>query len=434
MNDFKAVPENVNQKVYRLNSARYSSLSHLPVLVERPFSPPGQNYAWEFESIPQPGISSVIRKPEGGFSSKKLYQCGDVWYLKEYFDIHGAPFRFEYGPRIQAPKNISTVALRAWAHEDYADGDPVMQEYAGVNSVKSPDEIRDEKTPMTEEQKTEKRKINRAHAKQEIRMLCNLNKLHYMYTLTFAPVLHENVKDLRFILPLEKQKDRHEIEVAWNKRRSVLSRYCKKQGYEFKYVKVLEQHTGKKAEDDSCKIGTYHIHLATDKPIDKHVLQKLWGFGVVWVDDFNKKRKKGERSQDDPGRDRAVCDPGVYMSKYMEKDFDDADLHGFRAYSPSTNLQRPRPLRDEEIIREEIECAGAELHTVFDAEYQAEYTIYRHGEQPRPVKLTIRSRIFNFRVQGQASAGSLHAGAAGRPSSSFSSSAVASSSSSSPGA
>lgn len=417
MNDYREDQKRVKSKIYRLNPGRVLGASPVPVLLESPLSPPGQEFSWFTPSYQVP-ISAVLSRREGGFSSKRLYQCGDVWYYDEFFDEKRVPFRFEYGPRPEAPKSFDVNSLGAWLRGDLQDGTVILTDSVknvvefAENSVNNPDEFT-ERTPFTDEQKQAKTKINRANAKKTLRMTVNLNALHYMYTLTFAPRLHENVPGLRFILPLEEQKSRLAVEKAWDKRRGVLARWCKKQGYEFRYVKVLEKHLGNKAEEVTEKVGTYHIHLATDKPIDKDVLQRLWGFGVVWVDDFNKPRRKGQRSKGDPGRDREVCDPGIYMSKYMEKDFDDADLHGFRAYSPSQNLKHPRPLRDEEVVKKEIEMSGAEEFTVFDKEFTIEYAIFRKGQEPHRVKLIKRHRIFNFRVPPKHHEG-LHPDMAGR--------------------
>ena len=421
MNNHKPVQKNV-KKEYQLDSQKvYFPPEPVPHYIENPFTRGGLDVEWEIPPKTQrfrPTVSDV------GYSSKKLFCCGDVWYLKEYFDAAGETFPFRYGPlekremRSELVEEIKRIdMLNVTAAPEYLDGDPILEELTEISRNETLQESPEtpEKREWTEEEKQEKRKINRAHAKQNLRMLCNLNTLHYMYTLTFAPELHENVKGLRFILPLEKQHDRHEIEKAWNKRRSAISRWYKKHDREFRYVKVLEKHLGNNAEEESCKVGTYHIHLATDKPIDKHILQKLWGYGVVWIDDFSKGRSSGTRSKQDPGRDKAVIDPGVYMSKYMEKDFDDAALHGYKAYSPSHSLKRPKPIRDESEIAELLQQSHAESHTVYDTTFEAKYKLYRQGEAPEQVTLMIRSRIFNFRSGAQKVARTcpIHAGGVG---------------------
>lgn len=340
-------------------------------------SPPG-----EFPTSANP--STIYLSKEWGYSSKKLTPCGDVWYLEEYFDTDGRPVKFLHGSRKARDKNSRLFsALKLWAEQD-CKGD-----FPDIPDCKKP-----EKVPYTDEQKCKKGKINRGHSKRNMRQYVNRNKLTFMGTLTFALRLHKNVPGLRMILPEEKQRDRKEVERVWHNRLGVIRKHLRSMGIDFKFVKVLEKHDSEKTS--SRKRGTYHIHFATDRWVDEFLLQRLWGYGTADMEDFNRPRPKGTRGKNDPGRG-VVVDPGMYMSKYMEKDFDDAELHGYqKAFSRSQNLKKPVPERDESVINGMLQKKQAESHVVFDKTCDVEYML---GDKPIHIKK--RLRIMNFRPSAE---------------------------------
>ena len=136
---------------------------------------------------------------------------------------------------------------------------------------------------MTQKDEENKEERNRQrlkrlrNQKKTVRRYVNLNHLFFMYTFTFAISLNDNVIGLSKILPLESQRHRTEIERIWNSRLSIIRKALGNSGTPFRFLKVLEPHNSEKSTCE--KRGAFHIHLATDRWIDKGGLQKLWKYG-----------------------------------------------------------------------------------------------------------------------------------------------------------
>ena len=399
MDKNSTVPKKVKSKEYTLRDL--PPYGAIPEFVENPFAPPGHRVSVEY-SLPERSVSSVLRQsPECGYFSQKLVCCNDVWYHEEYLDEYDNPLSFWYGSRKKEENEEFQEKLKAMQMLDVWAVSP-----DGEDSENIPENSDCEKpdiTPMTEEEKRQKRKFNRNRTKWKFRMLINLNKMHHMYSLSFSYRTNKEiiarggkpVPGLREILPLEQQRDRNTVMKAVAKGIRRLRQHFKG---DFPYIVVLEKHTGQRAEiaADPNKIGTYHIHIATSKYLDARVLQKLWGFGTARTDNFNKKRKSGSRGTNDPGRDM-IYDPGLYMSKYMEKDMDDAELHGKRAYSPSQGLVQPKPIRDDAEIAQLLKEAEGRSVVVYDEMTDCEFSLRRKGQEPEQVHFKKRTRILNFR-------------------------------------
>lgn len=358
-----------------------------------------------------PDVVSRQRFSETGCSSEKLFRCGEIWERYTFYDKKMNRKRFAHGFS-QSDDDIKNAGMQAFNEYRVRR---FLEEFTG----EEPEEPeKQEKRHMTEEEKKHERQRRKRKQKKAVQRYVNLNRLHYMYTFTFALEENEGVKGLRFILLEENQRDRGEVEKVWNKRLTCIRRALKRQGREFKFVKVLEKHNGKKT--DPRKRGTYHIHLATDKPIDKEELQTLWGYGVVWVDNFNKSKKRVNGKAVNVEREGAVNDPGRYMSKYMDKDFDDAEKHGYRrAYSPSQNLKVPQPDRDEEMNQAMIDTprlgfqeeeldpllwkricqlVNAEKVKTFEKTYPIKFVTRDKTGEEKIVKMFVKYECFNFRL------------------------------------
>jgi hypothetical protein len=287
-------------------------------------------------------------------SSQKLYPCGDIWELYNFFDEQGNPLTFQSGyalptsnPLEEVVEDMVEEAIQKEMTKELIDYD--------VEEIPEPDKEEDpQRTPMTEEEKRAERERYIRKVKKTIRRLVNLNRLYYMFTLSFALELNENVNGLRFILPEDDQRDREKVLDVWNSRLTDIRRWLKqKHGREFKFVMVLELHDSE--ETDPRKRGTYHVHLATDKDLDKHELQQHWGYGVVWIDDFRKTKVWNEKLKKHVNIDADFLkDPGRYMAKYLEKEIDNPKFLNKHAYSSSRrNLKRPEKavIRDEKSIQ-----------------------------------------------------------------------------------
>lgn len=194
--------------------------------------------------------------------------------------------------------------------------------------------IRQNNTPLDkDEEKAKALAKNSAirsakRAEKQVRRLVNTNKLQYMWTLTFAPPSPENEKVYR-CMPLDLQKEPNAIKSVWR------MLYLDMQEFypDMKWLVVYELHDSQKTSD--LKRGTWHIHFATNVFLDYEVVNNLWGWGRIQVDDFSKP-KKGSR-------DTAVRNPGAYMSKYIGKNFTKENKH-VKRYSRSRNMQVPKKI------------------------------------------------------------------------------------------
>lgn len=343
-------PPGIPVKEYVLREPGVLLQEPTPQYLENPFAPPGHEIDVVWKSpLPVPYAQQFN---EGGSSSEKLFRCGLVWRRYVFYDEEMNRKRFQYGYTLgKHPEHPQEEDIDAW-YERYK----MAQFVKGLDlAVPEQDDTEEDepKNPsrtLTPEEVEQERQRDRERRKRKqkaaVQNYVNKNYLMYMYTFTFALERNDRVKGLRFVLSEEEQRDREHVEKAWNTRLTYMRRKLRERGIDFRFVKVLEKHESD--HTDPRKRGTYHIHLATDREIDKHVLQQWWGYGVVWVDNFNKSKQRRHGKTVNVQREGAVKDPGWYMAKYIDKDFDDAEAHGKRAYSPSQNLRKPIPDRDEE--------------------------------------------------------------------------------------
>jgi hypothetical protein len=430
------------QKVYVLHPSRVETpvfekeFYQEDMTVECPLNPIGQELrsveltrlklnlvGYEPTDPTQQACRDLLANTAVNSSSEVLYPCGDIWEHYRFTDENGVPYRSRYGYTIDKPDietYVSSVAEQAIQAEIDALFDRLEEE--------NPCEEGKERTPMTSEEKQREREKYLRRIKKTVRRLINANRLTFMYTLTFALELNENVNGLRFILPEALQRDRHEVFQVWNTRLTYIRRKLKEcSDREFKFVLVPEIHDSEKT--DPRKVGTYHLHLATDKPLNKDELQKHWGYGVVWIDDFSKEKTYNTTTGKHETRERDFLnDPGRYMAKYLEKEMENEDEE-FGAwkqhkYSSSRNLKRPEKLK----IRDEkaIDAALNDPKTVFDFEgvpkvqaakvkalndinqvktfentYQIEFRKWEGDKEKgemKTVKLNVQYTCYNFRV------------------------------------
>lgn len=187
------------------------------------------------------------------------------------------------------------------------------------------------------------KKRSAARARRTVRRLCNANGLFFMHTLTFA-VSHIQYfqGEKPFVLvPVEETKERDKVIVYWKEFARKLRRQLRGKGEEFRYIAVIERHTGKRASDVTIKKDTFHIHFVTDRLIHKRKLQKMWKHGLCNHSDWTKGRKKTDLAENDtlPPPDN----PGAYLSKYIGKDAEETE--SFRkSYWASRNLDKPLKL------------------------------------------------------------------------------------------
>lgn len=346
--------------------------------------------------------------------SQKFYVCGDIWEHYEFFDEQGRPLSFKAGYTL--PKETKAIEEIVEDAIEQAERQELENEIQAC--LDKLDEI--EKTPMTEDEKRAERERYIRKVKKTIRRLINGNRLYYMYTLTFALEENKNVNGLRFILPEDDQRDREQVLDVWNTRLTDIRRWLtQKYHRDFKFVLVLERHDSENT--DPRKRGTYHLHLATDKPLDKHELQQHWGYGVVWVDDFKKTKIWDKTLQKYVNVDTGfINDPGRYMADYLEKEIDNPEFLNKHAYSSSRgNLRRPKQncIRDDESITRILENPslafqrGEIPESVYQKilrlknieEVETYDTLKANNGKPYEVdtpigKVYVRYRVFNFRL------------------------------------
>lgn len=198
-----------------------------------------------------------------------------------------------------------------------------------------------------------------ARSRRQIRRLCNCNNLFFMHTLTFAV---NHIKYFRgerpFILvPIEVQKDREMVVAFWKAFARKLRKKEEDKGREFRYIAVIEKHTGKRSKDTTIKQGCYHIHFVSDRLFHKRQLQHMWRHGLCNHSDWTQGRKKHDLDDTDtlPPPDN----PGAYLSKYVGKDAEQAE-GGKKRYWASRNLRKPIPIRGSDALR--VAGYGVEIY------------------------------------------------------------------------
>ncbi len=106
------------------------------------------------------------------------------------------------------------------------------------------------------------------------------------------------------------------------------------------------------------KRGAEHFHSVYFNLhwFDKDELAKIWEHGFIKIRNIEQ-----------------VRNIGLYMTKYMSKDFIDPRLEGHKRYFPSRNLFRPIVIRDEVLaskIEEKLNNIKPEFSKEIDTDYQ----------------------------------------------------------------
>lgn len=159
----------------------------------------------------------------------------------------------------------------------------------------------------------EDKKVNRnkvlTRARHNVRQLANANPdCNKFLTLTFA----ENLTDI-------------------DEANYLFKKFMGRLKYAFPSLKLKYI-----AVSEFQKRGAVHYHLLCNLPyIDVKKLNEIWGNGYIKlnkIDDVN--------------------NVGAYITKYMQKDFDDPRLIGKKCYMTSRNLNKPTKLNNDKTIDE----------------------------------------------------------------------------------
>jgi len=226
----------------------------------------------------------------------------------------------------------------------------------GKTAGSEPNEKDEEET-----KKTKTRSVFRsvARAEKTIRRLVNENRLKYMWTLTLAPPSKTN--DKRWVtLASDAQRDIVLVKSLW------MDFYRRMPPGEWKWLVVFELHDSKKTSEK--KSGTWHVHFCTDSRIEWATVVRLWPYGIGRFDDFSRP-KKGKR-------DTEVRNPGAYMSKYIGKNFTEANKH-VKRYSRSRNMKIPEKISLETYLER---YGDREKKVVFEnsVEHEREGLLYKN--------------------------------------------------------
>jgi hypothetical protein len=339
----------ITQTTYHISSMRCSRLSHkmwgkrrekARLEIESPLMPEGQESPSSLrylrgEEIP---LIQSVKIPKATY--KKMYRLGDWAELREYYFENGSPAYFSYD--YQSP--LSNLDI------DEENGEAVIGEEKAHLRLRE----------ISPEEKERNRERSRRRAKNNVRMLCQKNRLNMMWTLTFAPppeseaeAEHHRSFGVWRHLNNDAQRDRGEVLAAWNLALTSIRKKMKERKIPFRWVKVLEKHDSE--ESSPGKRGTYHIHIATDLRFPKRELQEMWGFGEIYFTDFLKNDWQNYRKDENSPIIR-TRDASGYMTKYLSKDFEEAERLGERSWSKSQNMKVPTPERDLGVIQHRIEC------------------------------------------------------------------------------
>lgn len=181
-----------------------------------------------------------------------------------------------------------------------------------------------------------------------MRQVTNTNSLYVLHTLTFAvkhPKYFKGEKHFE-IIPTDEQADREKVLAYWRQFARRMRDYEWSKGRIFRYLTVIEKHTGKRAGGDkTIKNDTYHIHFLSDRIYGKRLLQSKWRHGFCHYADWGIGRKSQDL-QDDydaPPPDN----PGAYASKYIGKDMSE-EYPGRKRYWASRNLSKPERISPDD--------------------------------------------------------------------------------------
>lgn len=120
--------------------------------------------------------------------------------------------------------------------------------------------------------------------------------------------------------------------------------------------------------------GAWHYHCIIDRPfIDHALVMKLWGEGVVWVEQAEQ-----------------VDNWGAYCSKYFTKAIENPALEGRKRYLRSGKLEQPEVLRGERAWQVAMAMRQAQKpvrEKVYSSDYHgvityAQYNLARQKRQP----------------------------------------------------
>lgn len=324
------------------------------------------------------------------------------------------PYDFTRPPRLEDAVDEAITQF----HDEYWQD--VLFDDLRTEEQEDAEKLNGRANTASEEEQAENRLRRLKRAVKRVERYVNANRLFMMWTFTFAPEMTEKMKFLKRILPVDDQMNRDTVMKKMNTFLTKLRKKCQSLDIELKYVLVPEKHDSE--ETDDLKRGTYHIHMVTNLEYFKHDdMQKLWGYGSVWYDDFRKEKKQIDGRVYNVERPDAVGNPGAYVAKYVTKNFDDAESWGKRSFTPSQNLIKPEDCRErnEQTIKEALKHPANSFYEDYKAgnipkaQYQRicdlrdidEVKIFEQSypfefEKPngKVVKGTKRVQVFNFKA------------------------------------
>jgi len=160
---------------------------------------------------------------------------------------------------------------------------------------------------------------NNARARSKFRRYCKRNRLRKMWVLTYET----QTLDRKQI-----QEDMNGFMQRWREFRG---------GEAFPYTYVLELHKSREG---------YHVHVAVPLGfMDKHVLQKMWGHGLVWFEDRTAPKGTSARKQSEI--------LSSYLAKYLDKSFmDEGREFGEHRYEVAQGFDPTQVRREFASIKE----------------------------------------------------------------------------------
>lgn len=310
----------------------------------------------EAQKTPQQQFQALIHPK---FSHQKAWVTGDVFEVHSIYDemLNPMPFMYDFSLGKTSDEMIqeavSHVALQSWVDEMIEKNPSIVSE---ILDIQTP-----EPEPVSLEQQAVNRKKSLARAKHDAQLIIRKYRFYMMWTFTFAlePETEEDKKThkdmgIYHYLSQEEQQNRKTVGKAWNNFMTQLRKYCNEHDIPLQWLKVLERHDSDDTSEE--KRNTFHVHLATNLSyFNKKDLQKMWGYGEIEYSDYSKKQvttSDGRKKNVDLG---CQGDASFYMSKYIEKNFDDAHERKEKAFTTSTNVKTPKPIRDTQSIQKKKE-------------------------------------------------------------------------------
>jgi hypothetical protein len=164
-----------------------------------------------------------------------------------------------------------------------------------------------------------------------------------------------NFDENSFFITLTYEKNMQDVKKADDDFKKFIKRLKYKYG-DLKYIAVREFQ----------KRGAVHYHMISDvklpawnnekelKELEVYLWQEVWKHGFIDIKSITH-----------------VDNVGAYITKYMDKEFDDDRLKGCKLYLCSKGLKRPVVLRGEEALKRLEELEGKKI--VFTSNYTSEY-------------------------------------------------------------